>query len=168
MEKLLTIVVLVSFIACTEMETPIYQEANPEVTFKARSQKAKKGNYRGQLTGDQTLATGQVYLQFADDNASVYYKLLVANIGEVTGAYLYHNHLGDIHAVFPLFEGFISGDVNGILAESTLTDADITCSCDDPGHHSLAHLRTHIEDGEIIVKVHTEEYANGEIEGLIY
>ncbi len=131
----------------------------------------KKGsNFRANLSGDNTNATGQVILQFNEDDTQLYYKLIVANIQDVTAAHLYHAHDGEQtgHAALTLFSGTPSGPVDGILAEGILTADDITCTCPDHiGQHDLSHLKQHMIGGETYVNVHTVAYPDGEIRGWI-
>jgi hypothetical protein len=141
MKNLLFFAALLLLASCTKDDTLLSEQGTlaDDITFSARSQKAKKGNYRGHLAGEETTAQGQVNLTFEADNSSVYFKLIVAQVEDVTRAYLYHSHMDHNHAVLTL-SGPVMGTTNGILAEGVLTDADITCSCGDMNHHTLANL----------------------------
>jgi hypothetical protein len=171
MRNLIFFGILLILSSCSELESPLGAEGvdADDISFAARSSKPKKGNYQGHLSGEQTLATGQVNFTFAADNLSVYYKLKVANIEDVMGAHLHHAHMGAQpgHIVLTLFQGFAAGTSNGVLAEGVLKNANITCECNDPSHHTLANLRQHIEDGETSVVVHTDQFQQGEIAGPI-
>jgi len=172
MKYLAALLVILLGIACTKLESPIVDsvdQTNEEVIFESRTND-KIGNFRGHLAGDETLAAGQVIFRFAKDNSEVYFKLIVANIENVRMAHLHHSHMGHQpgHAVLTLFNDIAPGTTNGIFAEGTLTYADITCPCPDASHHSLAHLRGHVEDGETSVLVHTVAFPDGEISGPIH
>ena len=163
MKHLLFFAFLLLISSCTKDDGLLSNDATlaDEITFSARSQKAKKGNFRGHLSGEETNAQGQVNFTFEGDNSSVYCKLIVANMEDVSGAHLYHRHMGQNHAVLTLSEP-VMGTSNGVLAEGVLID--LTCKCGDMNHHTLANLRKHIENGETYVTVHS---ANGDIQGDI-
>jgi hypothetical protein len=168
MKNLLFFGFLLLVASCTKDDVSLSQHASvaDEITFGARSQKAKQGNHRGHLSGEDTQAQGEVKFQFEGDNSSVYFKLIVANMEDVTEANLIHSHMDHNHAVLKL-SGSVMGTTNGILAEGVLTDADITCTCSDMSHHTLANLRKHIEAGETYVIVHSA-VENGDIQGDIH
>ncbi len=175
MKNLLIFSVVILIISCTKFEGPeaIYgPEKDPEIIASTLSMKMKKGIFRGHLAGDETQATGQVYFKFEADNSAVYFKLIVAGIEGVQAAHLHHAHAGDElpgHPVLELFSGHIPEKSNGILAEGILTADDINCTCDHhEGHHNLAHLRKHIQDGETSVLVHSTNFPEGEIRGPIH
>ncbi|MCB0669977.1 MAG: CHRD domain-containing protein [Saprospiraceae bacterium] len=158
--------------SCSKFESAKIDEStisNDQVVFSSSSTKPQKGYFRGHLSGEETNATGQINFRFDADNNSVYYKLIVANIDNVTAAHLHHSHMGEVpgHPVLTLFSGLAEGTTNGTLAEGILTDDDINCSCGNPDHQNLAQLRKHIEAGETTVLVHTENFPEGEIGGEI-
>ncbi|MBK8503526.1 MAG: CHRD domain-containing protein [Saprospiraceae bacterium] len=166
MKNLLFFGLLLLISSCTKDDALLSKDASldDEITFSARSQKAKKGNFRGHLSGEETQAQGQVKFTFEGDNSSVYFKLIVANMEDITGAYLYHRHMDHNHPVLTLWESVTGSSSNGVLVEGVLTD--ITCSCGEMDHrHTLDNLRKHIEDGETYVVVHSE---NGNIQGNIH
>lgn len=176
MKYLLIFITLFLVYSCTKFENPVPQnelDIQSEMEAYTQSMKIKQISYRGHLAGEGTTATGQVNFKFYEDNNQVYYKLIVANIDDVTAAHLHHSHSGDRpgHPVLPLFSndsGAPTGTVNGILSEGILTTDDINCNCDHDGPHDFAHLRKHIEDGETSVLVHTVDYPQGEINGDIH
>ena len=167
MKNLFIFGLLLLISSCTKDDASLSKDASiaNEITFGARSQKAKKGNYRGHLSGEENQAQGEVKFTFEGDNSSAYFKLIVANMEDVTGAYLIHSHMDQKHSVL-ILSGSVMGTSNGILAEGVLTDADITCTCSDMSHHTLANLRKHIENQETYVVVHSAS-ENGDIEGAI-
>ena len=166
----LLIFILIS--SCTKFEysseDPV-KEVEEYTVVTTRSNGDANGNFKSHLSGMFTKATGQVNFKFNDDNSKLYYKLIVANIKNVTAAHLHHSHMGEQpgHPVLTLFSGFAEGRTNGILMEGYLTDADINCTCSNPTHHNLTHLRGHIEDRETTVLVHTLAFPAGEISGRV-
>lgn len=166
--KILSLIIAMVFLASCSKSDIIENESidSDAVKFTARSKTGQQGNFRGHLSGEATNATGQVIFNFAPDNSFVHYKLLVAGVRDVISADLYHSHMDHDHAVLNL-SGNVIGSVNGILSEGFLTDEDITCSCNDMSHHTLANIRQHIEDGETYVKLQTVN-GDGNIEGAIH
>ncbi len=124
---------------------------------------AAKSVYTAHLSGAGTKATGQAIFSFNKDLTELRYKLIVANIQNVTAA---HIHGMDGMVVAPLYSGpTIQGRFNGTLAEGTIGVDDITCP-----HHSgedLSHLIMCIEQGHLYVNVHTAQKPDGEISGTI-
>lgn len=170
MKSLLLLTILFILSSCSKDDFALSGEAlkGDQITFGARSQKPKKGNFQGHLSGDLTDATGQVSFRFDRDNTVLYYKLIVANIDDIFAAHLHHTHMGgENHPVLTLFQEIVSGSTNGVLSEGTLTDDDINCTCPHPAHHTLAALRQHMEDGETSVIVHSQNFPEGEISGII-
>ena len=136
----------------------------------------KKGtvvqNFVAHLSGDQevpakaTLATGQAIFQLSKDGTELSYKLIVANLENVTAS---HIHLGQPGisggVVVPLYtSGLISGTTNGILAEGVITNANLTGAL---AGKTLADLIAHIYNGNAYVNVHSSLYPGGEIRGQI-
>jgi hypothetical protein len=136
---------------------------------------AQPTNYRTHLTGDEenppvnTQAQGQAIFQLAGDEASLDYKLIVANIDNVFAA---HIHCGAVGVNGPvgvtLF--FVPppnlGRVDGILAEDTITEPDLGNAC---GWETLADVVAAIESGDTYVNVHTNPGTpSGEIRGQIH
>ena len=114
-------------------------------------------------------AQGQVIFHVSDDGNSIAYKLIVANINNITAA---HIHCGDPTQNGPfvvfLFSGGRAGLVNGVLAEGTITEEDIltpTRLCTDLD--TMEELLALFRSGTAYVNVHTNAYPGGEIRGQI-
>ncbi|MDQ5858042.1 MAG: CHRD domain-containing protein [Acidobacteriota bacterium] len=113
-----------------------------------------------------TGATGLALFHLVNDGTELYYKVIVANVHNVTAS---HIHLGAAGAnggvVAFLFGGpTTSGRTQGILAEGTITDADLIGAL---GGLTLADLIEEIEAGNAYVNVHTTQFPGGEIRGQI-
>ena len=144
------------------------------VTASASSSK----NFRTHLNGDNerptavvTGAQGQAILQVNKDGTSLHYKLIVANIENVTQA---HIHLGPATAtggvVVWLYPDappatLIPGRTDGILAEGDITDAEVIGALAGQG---IAGLLAAIEAGNTYVNVHTTTNPPGEIRGQLH
>lgn len=128
--------------------------------------------FRAHLTGAQeapdpveTQAQGQIILRLSKDGTELRYKLIVANIDDVTAAHL---HLGVVGMAGPpvafLFEGEPSGTVNGVLSEGTITADDLIGPL---AGEPLSALVDALEDGDIYANVHTTAHPPGEIRGQL-
>ena len=145
--------------------------------LKVDSQKAKQVlSFKAHLSGDQevppaeTKATGQTIFKLSKDGTELEYKLIVANIENVRMA---HIHLGPAGANGPVVAWLypdappaqlIPGRTNGILAEGTITSADLVGTLAGASLQDLIDLMT---AGQTYVNVHTDQYPGGEIRGQI-
>ena len=113
-----------------------------------------------------TGATGLALFHLVNDGTELYYKLIVANVHNVTAS---HIHLGAAGVnggvVAFLFGGpTTSGRTEGILAEGTITDADLIGAL---AGQTLEDLIEAIAAGNAYVNVHTTQFPGGEIRGQI-
>jgi hypothetical protein len=131
-------------------------------------------NHSIHLTGElevpirDTKAQGQAIFQLSKDGTSLSYKLITANIENVTQA---HIHLGgpDVNGpvVVWLYPSappamLIPGRSDGVLAQGTITSASLVGQL---AGMSLADLLAHLNAGTAYVNVHTSQYPPGEIRG---
>jgi hypothetical protein len=148
--------------------------------------------------GVSTNATGEATFQLSADNQSLNYTLNVSNISEV---FMAHIHLspsmdigvwldpnpntvangGEAACIAVLSTppgpisacpGLIPGTFSGVLAQGTITTADLSGSNTCPGCSGLSSptmsaLIAYIESGQTFVNVHTMQNPAGEIEGTI-
>ena len=131
-------------------------------------------NFRAHLSGGEEVpandskATGQAIFHLEDGMLS--YKLIAANIENVRMA---HIHLapkgqngGVVAWLYP--EGpppvLIEGRFQGVLAEGTITEEDLTGSLTGASFDDFVQA---IRDGNTYVNVHTNQYPGGEIRGQI-
>ncbi len=133
-------------------------------------------NFRAHLNGAQevppanTRAQGQAIFQLSKDGESLRYKLIVANIENVTMA---HIHLAPADANGPVVawlypEGpppqLIEGRFNGVLAEGVITADDLVGPL---AGADLGDLVDEIIAGNTYVNVHTSQFPAGEVRGQI-
>ena len=136
-----------------------------EVTFNARSSNfnftaSLKGRY--EVPPVTTNATGNAIVKISKDESSIYYKLTVGNIDDVRASHFHMASPGSNGPVVAtLFSGVPNGRVNGVLAEGTITSADVS----GPLAGDLAALIDRIRTGRIYVNVHTNEVRSGELRG---
>jgi hypothetical protein len=144
----------------------------------ALGQPAERPTFTAHLTGGaevadppvETRATGQAVFRLSQDGTELSYRLIVANIENVTQA---HIHLAPAGANGPvvawLYPGgppaqLIPGRSSGVLAEGTITDANLFGPL---AGKTLADLVDHLRAGNAYVNVHTTVYPAGEVRGQI-
>jgi hypothetical protein len=138
-------------------------------------------NFVAPASGDQevpardTDARGNAVFNVSADGESMSYRLIVANIENVTQA---HIHLGQRGAnggvVAWLYGNFATtpptafpgggGPVNGVLATGTITSASLVGAL---AGQPLSALINHIKSNGAYVNVHTSQFPPGEVRGQI-
>lgn len=115
-------------------------------------------------------AQGQATFQLSDDGDEIQFRLVVANIQNVTQA---HIHLGAPTAtggiVVWLYPSappqlLIPGRSSGVLGEGTITEDDLVGALADD---TLDDLIEEIRAGNAYVNVHTTQFGAGEIRGQL-
>jgi hypothetical protein len=134
--------------------------AKPAVNFTAH---LVGGN---EVPPKDTLAQGQTIFMISDDETMISYRLIVANIENVTQA---HIHIGaaDVNGpVVAFLYGFalIPGKFSGVLAEGTITAANLVGPL---AGHPLSDLITEMRAGNTYANVHTMQNPGGEVRGQI-
>jgi hypothetical protein len=133
-------------------------------------------NFVAHLSGGQevppatTRAQGQAIFHVSKDGNSIDYKLIVANIQNVTMA---HIHIAPAGANGPVVvwlypsgppAQLIPGRSNGILAQGTITAANLVGPLADA---TLGDLIEAMSTGNAYVNVHTSQFPGGEVRGQI-
>ena len=133
-------------------------------------------NLRTHLGGEEevpardTGAQGQAIFQVNEDGTAISYKLIVANIENVTQA---HIHLapagvngGIVAWLYPAAppSQLIPGPSQGILGEGEITASSLVGSLSG---HPLSDLLDAMRNGGAYVNVHTSQFPPGEIRGQI-
>lgn len=134
-------------------------------------------NFRTHLTGDEevpaveTQAQGQAIFKLSADGESLDYKLIVANIENVTMAHIHQGAAGTngppVVWLYPEDgppPAEIPGRTQGVLAEGTITADDLVGPL---AGASIQDLITDIQDGNAYVNVHTTQNPGGEVRGQI-
>ena len=133
-------------------------------------------NFRAHLSGDEevppadTRAQGQAIFQLSADGTELSFKLIVANIENVTMAHIHQGARGVngpvVAWLYP--DGpppqLIAGRFNGVLAEGALGEAALVGPLAGEPFEALVEL---IRDGEAYVNVHTQQFPAGEVRGQI-
>ena len=125
------------------------------------------------LEGDEEVppvdsdAKGAAIFRTSNDGTELNYRLIVANIEDVTAAHIHlapRGENGDIVAFLFDPEEPTEGRTNGVLAEGTITSEDLVGPLEGS---TLSELIDEIEEGNTYVNVHTVEHPSGEIRGQI-
>lgn len=133
-------------------------------------------NFNTHATGSEEVpantskAQGQANFQLSADGTELRYRLLVANIHNVTQA---HIHIRPAGANGPVVvwlypssppQQLIPGRTQGVLGEGVITDANVVGILAGTG---VAGLLEQIRAGNAYVNVHTLQYPPGEIRGQL-
>lgn len=125
------------------------------------------------LEGDEEVppvdsdAKGAAIFRTSNDGTELNYRLIVANIENVTAAHIHlapRGENGDIVAFLFDPEEPTEGRTNGVLAEGTITSADLVGPLEGS---TLSELIDEMEAGNTYVNVHTVQHPSGEIRGQI-
>ena len=141
--------------------------------FSSASTLAANRNFAVHLSGDQqvppvdTNAQGEAIFHLSKDGTMLDYKLIVANIDNVTASHIHLGAPGTNGPVVAFLYGGppIQGTFSGVLAEGTITAADLKGPL---AGMSLSDLLTAMESGNTYVNVHTTAHPGGEIRGNIH
>jgi hypothetical protein len=133
-------------------------------------------NFRTHLTGAEevpaveTRAQGQAIFKLSPDGTELHYKLIVANIENVTMAHIHLAPVGQNGGVVAWLypkappPQLIPGRVQGVLAEGTITAANLV---GDLAGQPLSALIDHMNKDNAYVNVHTSQFPGGEVRGQI-
>ncbi len=138
-------------------------------------------NFVAHLTGDEevppvdTKAQGQVKFQLSPDGTELYYKVIVANINNLTMAHIHMAPRGEngpvVAWLYPSPSATmgepIPGRSNGVLVEGIITAEDVRAPLDG-FDNPLDELILRIEIDRAYVNVHTIQNGTGEIRGQIH
>ena len=163
---------------CTESVRPPTQPetVSVPVQFESAMHPGSPHNHRTHLTGAEEVpandsqATGQAIFQISEDGMTLSYKLIVANIENVTQAHIHLAPTGVNGAVvawlYPAAAPpqLIPGRTDGILAEGVITEASLVGSL---AGAELSVLIEEMQAGNTYVNVHTSQYPGGEVRGQI-
>ena len=137
---------------------------------------AASDNFRTHLSASEETgevvsdATGQANFQINDDGTEISYRLITANIENVTQAHIHLGPAGSNGAVvvwlYPAAPPaqLIEGRSDGVLATGVITAADLVGPL---AGQPLSALLDAIAAGNAYVNVHTTAYGGGEIRGQL-
>ena len=169
----LIVLTLVTAAACADPEP-----SEPELlTVPAFGNAAAAHNFRTHAHGGEevpsvdTRAQGQALFQLSRDGETLSYKLIVANIVDVTMAHIHLAPAGETGDVvvwlYPSAPppALIPGRTDGVLAEGEIDAADLVGPL---AGMDLDELVAVLRSGDAYVNVHTEANPPGEIRGQIH
>ena len=181
-QGLLVALIFITLGACSEEPISVSQPSDDALSERISAMSMHKTNrmFTARLTGDaerpvpvDSDGSGHLVLKLAKDGMSLSYKLIVNNLEGITQA---HIHCGGPEVAGPpiafLF-GFDAAGVteNGVLAEGTITAADVLVRPDSQermgGVANFEQLLQKIISGDAYVNVHTLAFPGGEIRGQI-
>jgi hypothetical protein len=180
--KLLLLAFAVLFVFSSCQKEMIENDGQNDVVTKSAAVDAadmdydKVLNFRAHLSGKEQVpsnnsrATGQALFQLSSDGSELHYKLIAANILNVTMAHIHVAFAGQNGGVvvwlYPAAPPakLIPGRFNGILAEGVITEADLRGTLAEQGLTALIDL---MKEGKTYVNIHTSQFPPGEIRGQI-
>ncbi len=110
-------------------------------------------------------AQGQAIFHLSSDGSQLKFMLIVANIENVFAAHIHRAPAGVNGPIVAfLFSGSPSGRISGVLAEGTITAANLIGPL---AGHPLSDLIVAINAGNAYSNVHTTAHPGGEIRGQI-
>lgn len=141
-------------------------------------------NFGAHLTGDnevparETLAQGQAIFHLSKDGNSLEYKLIVANINNVVAAHIHVGAEGTNGPVVAFLYGSVppgGGRVDGVLAEGTITAANLTgplagqpfSALIDAMRAGNTYVNVHTNDGVAPTNTGPGDFPGGEVRGQI-
>lgn len=137
---------------------------------------AQNRNFRTHLTGSEevdpigTRAQGQAVFQLSKDGEGLRFRLMVANIEDILQAHIHFGEAGEngpiVLWLYPAGPPavLIEGRFNGVLAQGTVTEANLVGPLEGQPLSALIEL---MELGMAYVNVHTSENPGGEVRGQI-
>lgn len=176
---LLAVAVAGSAGACSDAPAPTQPAAiTVPVQVQTGMHAGSPHNHRTHLTGDaerpvpnDSRAQGQAIFQVSDDGSQIEYKLIVANIENVTQAHIHccANAEGTAGIVVWLYPSappaqLIPGRSQGVLGEGVITQSSLVGGL---AGQSLGVLLDRIASGLAYVNVHTTQFPPGEIRGQL-
>lgn len=153
------------------------QIGSPQQIERKAHLSSNQRNFRTHLWGEnevepvETNAQGQAIFKVSSDGTSIYYKLIVSNTENVRMAHIHNAPAGENGGVVVWLypdsppPQLIDGRFQGVLAEGTITEDDLTGSL---AGETMEVLLEGIKTGNTYVNVHTVQNPGGEIRGQIH
>ena len=165
--------------ACSDYPAPTQPTSvTVPVQFSSAARADQAHNHGTHLTGDaerpvpnDSLAQGQANFKVSDDGSEIRFKLIVANIENVTQAHIHccastEGTAGIVVWLYPAGPPaqLIPGRSQGVLAEGVITGSSLVGSL---AGQPLSVLLDRIQSGLAYVNVHTSQFPPGEIRGQL-
>lgn len=138
-------------------QDPVGLKAGPVLSFATHLSGSQE------VPPNASQATGQAIFRLSADGTELYYRLVVANIEDVTASHIHMAEAGVNGPVVAfLYSGLIPGMFNGILAEGVITSANLVGPLAGQTLEALINLML---AGSTYTNVHTTQFPGGEIRG---
>lgn len=171
---LLLLTLGISQMGCTNEPILEFQEASLKTSVNEKSSADRSNQFRfnaslkggNEATPVNTKAVGEAIVTISKDETKIHYKLIVANIENVTASHFHMAPAGTNGGVVAFLFGPNQepGPYNGVLAEGDIMASNVIGSIAG----NLDALIAAIRSGNIYVNVHTTENPGGEIRGQLY
>ena len=189
---------MVLLVGCSSgKQTPTSPLSIPVVTQSshapAASDSANGGNYGTPVTPDEEVmpagvvntskARGNAVFQLSADGTALSYKLIVANIENVFQAHIHRGPVGENGGIVvwlypstaPVAGPLGQGRINGVIAEGTITAANLVNSLQGQPLSALidllttgnAYVNVHTNDGVGAINTGPGDYPGGEMRGQV-
>jgi hypothetical protein len=124
---------------------------------------------REEVPPNDSRGRGTATFKLSDDGTELSYRLIVANIENVTQSHIHIAPKGVNGPIVVFLFGFVSGGVteNGLLAEGTITEANLIARPAIGFGGTMAELLAAMRSGNAYVNVHTVAIPAGEIRGQV-
>ena len=136
----------------------------------AGSASAQPSGFAADLSGAEEVppimnaATGRATFQVSPDGSELAFKVVVANLGNVTASHIHCAARGANGPFGAILSSSTPGPADGISAEGVITAPESGNGC---GWSDLAAMLGAMETGNTYVNVHTAANLGGEIRGQI-
>lgn len=143
------------------------------LTLALQTVNAAPRNFRAHLSGGEEVppndsrAQGQAIFQLSADGTEVSFRLIVANIENVRAAHIHVAPAGVNGGVGVFLYGgpTIPGRFQGTLSEGVFTAADFIGPL---AGVTLEGFLALLDDGQLYVNVHTDQFPGGEVRGQLH
>jgi hypothetical protein len=168
MKRSMSIVALALVLAACSNGQQVLSDGAVELSRMGGHTFVAHANGAQEVPANDSRAQGQVILHLSADGTALSYKLVVANIHDVTMA---HIHLAPPGANGPVAAWLypsgpppqpLPGRSQGVLAEGVITAANLVGPL---AGATLADLVEKLEAGEAYVNIHTTQFPPGEVRG---
>ncbi|MES2521873.1 MAG: CHRD domain-containing protein [Gemmatimonadota bacterium] len=124
---------------------------------------------REEVPTNDSRARGNATFTLSEDGTTLTYKLITAGLENVTQAHIHIAPEGVNGPVVVFLFGFVAGGVtqNGVLAEGTITQAQLIARPAIGFGGTMAELVARIRSGNAYVNLHTVRLPGGEIRGQV-
>lgn len=124
---------------------------------------------REEVPPNDSRGRGTATFKLSKDGTELSYRLIVANIENVTQSHIHIAPPGVNGPIVVFLFGFVAGGVteNGLLAEGTITQADLIARPAIGFGGTMAELLAAMRSGNAYVNVHTVAIQAGEVRGQV-